>query len=109
MLNILNGYDLTENILTYHRIIESFKFGYALRTKLADKNFVEGLDQLVKNLTDQEYANMIRTRIDDTQTFNDYNYYGADYGNTEDHGTAHISVLAENGDAVSATGTINLM
>lgn len=51
----------------------------------------------------------MRAKIDDKQTYNDYKHYGADYGNTEDHGTAHISVLAENGDAVSATGTINLM
>lgn len=63
----------------------------------------------MKNLTDPKFANIIRAKIDDTQTFNDYKHYGADYGNVEDHGTAHISVLAENGDAVSATGTINLM
>lgn len=48
ILNILNGYNLTDSILNYHRIVESFKFGYALRTKLADKKFVEGLDEVMK-------------------------------------------------------------
>ncbi|XP_063704407.1 scoloptoxin SSD14-like [Culicoides brevitarsis] len=109
ILHIINGYKLDESSLSYHRIIESFKFGYALRTKLADKRFVEGIDELVKNLTDPNYANILRSKIDDTQTFDSYKHYGAEFSAIEDYGTAHISVLAENGDAVSATGTINLI
>lgn len=33
--------------------------------------------------------------------------YGAVFYNPSDNGTAHISVLAENGDAVSVTSSIN--
>lgn len=34
--------------------------------------------------------------------------YGAVYAGSEDYGTAHISVIGPQGDAVSATSTINL-
>ena len=44
----------------------------------------------------------------DTMTVDDPSEYGAVYYSPTDHGTAHISVLAANGDAVSATSTINL-
>lgn len=55
ILNILKGYEIKENSLTIHRIIESFKYGYAKRTELGDKNFVPGIEEvcmkcLVKNL-----------------------------------------------------------
>ena len=33
--------------------------------------------------------------------------YGADEVSTDDHGTAHISIIDENGDAVAVTSTIN--
>ena len=46
--------------------------------------------------------------ISDTRTVSDPSEYGAVYYSPDDHGTAHISVLAANGDAVSATSTINL-
>ena len=43
----------------------------------------------------------------DDYTSKDPAYYGAVYYDPDDHGTAHISVLSETGDAVSATSTIN--
>ena len=46
--------------------------------------------------------------ISDARTVSDPSEYGAVYYTPTDHGTAHISVLAANGDAVSATSTINL-
>ena len=37
ILNILEGYEsLQKDKLTYHRLIEAYKFGYAQREKLAD-------------------------------------------------------------------------
>lgn len=64
--------------------------------------------QLLKNLTSKEYAEEIRLKINDNHTSNNARDYGAVFYSTEDHGTAHISVLAENGDAVSATSTVNI-
>ena len=34
-------------------------------------------------------------------------FYGLDTFSEDDHGTAHISIVAENGDAVAVTSTIN--
>lgn len=64
--------------------------------------------QLNNNLTSKDYANQIRMKIEDTKTWNDPGHYGASFDSgAEDHGTAHLSVLAPNGDAVSVTSTIN--
>lgn len=41
-------------------------------------------------------------------TWQDPTHYGAEVEVPDDHGTAHISVLAPNGDAVSVTSTINI-
>lgn len=47
MLNILSGYKLKDNDhLTMHRIIESFKYGYARRSNLGDQAFVPGIDEV---------------------------------------------------------------
>lgn len=47
-MNVLDGYgfnrdslsDTNNTILTYHRIIEAFKYAYAKRTELGDINFI---------------------------------------------------------------------
>lgn len=67
------------------------------------------MERLVKNLTSPEYAAYIREFISDYETHANPEYYGAVLAQPDDHGTAHISVLAPNGDAVSVTSTINLM
>jgi gamma-glutamyltranspeptidase/glutathione hydrolase/leukotriene-C4 hydrolase len=64
--------------------------------------------QLLQNLTSKSYAAEVQKRIDDTTTNSKPEHYGAVSISTEDHGTAHISVLAENGDAVSVTSSVNL-
>jgi gamma-glutamyltranspeptidase / glutathione hydrolase / leukotriene-C4 hydrolase len=110
IFDVLKGYGrLDDSALTWHRVMEAFKYAYAKRTHMADPEFVEGIETLIANLTSTEYAAYIRSQIDDAQTFDDMNHYGANFTNTEDHGTAHISVIAPNGDAVSVTSTVNLL
>lgn len=115
ILKILDGYDfnrysldgINNTVLTYHRIIEAFKYAYAKRTEMGDLNFVNITD-LLSNLTSTEYSESIRLQIDDNSTSSDPKHYGAVYYSNEDHGTAHFSIIAPNGDAVSVTSSINI-
>lgn len=106
ILNILKDYDLKHDALSYHRIVEAFKFAYAKRTLLGDDPSVE-IQEMMRNLTSVDYANEIRKLIKDDVTSQDFEYYGAKYENRKDHGTAHISILMPNGDAIGATASIN--
>ncbi|XP_020894577.1 glutathione hydrolase 1 proenzyme isoform X2 [Exaiptasia diaphana] len=114
ILNILKGYnmnsesrkDTNSSILTYHRITEAFKFAYAYRALLGDPDFVD-LTHVLKNITDPNFGESLRQRIYDNMTFTNYRYYG-DFYSAQGGGTSHMSLMAPNGDAVSATTTINL-
>ncbi|KAJ0176523.1 hypothetical protein K1T71_007702 [Dendrolimus kikuchii] len=114
ILNILTGYrfnsssiNTTEDkILTYHRILEAFKFAYATRTKLGDMDFVN-LRELIRNITSLESGERTRLLINDTMTSNNTDTYGIKDYSQPDSGTAHISIIANNGDAVSVTSSIN--
>ncbi|XP_014477461.1 PREDICTED: gamma-glutamyltranspeptidase 1-like isoform X1 [Dinoponera quadriceps] len=115
ILNVFDDYgfspasiaDFNATILTYHRMIETFKYAYALRTNLGDRNFVD-MTEIMKNLTSKSFARQMREKISDDRTWQDTRHYGSLIGaGFEDHGTAHVSVLAQNGDAVSVTSSIN--
>lgn len=115
ILNILDNFSMSpkdERPLLYHRITEAFKWAYALRTEIGDpigdEDIAEYVHQVVANMTSEDWAWDRYSRINDSFTVNNASYYGAVFYNPEDHGTAHASVLAPNGDAVSVTSTINL-
>lgn len=60
-------------------------------------------------LIDPNFAKEKRKEISDDVTSNEYADYGVDFVNPDDAGTAHINVLAPNGDAISVTATINTL
>lgn len=141
ILNVFEDYgftsaslaDFNATALTYHRMIETFKYAYSFRTNLGDGAYVDMTEvsamreamisaneldrielrfniayKLTRNLTSKSFARAIRERINDERTWQDPRHYGSSINfGAEDHGTAHVSILAPNGDAVSVTSTIN--
>ncbi|KAH8276349.1 glutathione hydrolase 1 proenzyme isoform X1 [Drosophila bipectinata] len=107
MLNVMEPLFTTNTDKYWQRLIETFKHAYGHRTNLGDIHYEPDVQEVYENLLDPKFAGDIRKLILDDRTFENMSYYGANFHNVEDHGTAHISVLAPNGDAISVTSTIN--
>ncbi|KAH8295985.1 hypothetical protein KR018_008981, partial [Drosophila ironensis] len=107
MLNVMEPLYTSNTDKYWQRLIETFKHAYGHRTNLGDIHFEPEVQEVYENLIDPAFAAEIRKLILDDRTFESMAYYGANFSNIEDHGTAHISVLAPNGDAISVTSTIN--
>ncbi|CAJ0589799.1 unnamed protein product [Cylicocyclus nassatus] len=99
--------DIRSNSRFYHDLIETMKFAYAQRTYLGDAKFVPKAMQIAENLTTPEYTKWVVERIKDKAQPLSY-YGGFNESQVEDHGTAHVSVIDEFGNAVGVTTTINL-
>lgn len=110
MLNILKGFDLkslgqnTAN--TIHLMAETMKLAYADRSLfLGDPDFI---DVPVKELTEQKYADYLRTKINknkatpstEIRPSNPFNFQ-------ESTQTNHYSVIDKYGNAVANTYTLN--
>lgn len=59
-------------------------------------------------MLNQTFAETLRLKIKEDGVYHNQTFYGGYYSQKQmPYGTSHISILAENGDAVSATDTIN--
>jgi gamma-glutamyltranspeptidase/glutathione hydrolase/leukotriene-C4 hydrolase len=63
---------------------------------------------LTELLISDAFVDDTRSKIKDSVTFDDPEYYGAVSHTPEDNGTSHVSVVDGNGMAVAVTSTINL-
>ena len=57
-------------------------------------------------MVEEKLGDHLRQKIQDNRTHDNVSYYAQFYSDA-DFGTTHLAVLAPNGDAVSATTTIN--
>ncbi|XP_050836500.1 glutathione hydrolase 5 proenzyme isoform X2 [Serinus canaria] len=98
-----------EKVETYHHIAEALKFGNMLRPHMSDPAFSEAQVPVGTLLSDQ-FAESARQRIDARGDHPVSHYSLLESLHRDQHrslGTSHISVLAADGSAVSATSTIN--
>lgn len=94
--------------LLWHRVIESFKHAYGMRTHLGDPDFEPEAKKIFQKMLDPELAKEIAaTKVFDNKTFDNYDYYGGNFSTPEDHGTANMAILHPSGDAVTVTSTVN--
>ncbi|TMW45994.1 hypothetical protein DOY81_008925, partial [Sarcophaga bullata] len=111
ILNVMNELYTNDREIYWQRMVETFKHAYGQRTNLGDIDNEPELHDTIKEtfekLISQEFADKIRELIHDNKTFNDMSYYGANFTIEEDHGTANMAVLADNGDAITITSTVN--
>ncbi|NXC80806.1 GGT5 hydrolase, partial [Cercotrichas coryphoeus] len=98
-----------DKVETYHYIAEALKFGNMLRPNMSDPAFSEAQVPLGTLLSDQ-FAEFVRQKID-TRGDHPLRHYSLleplSSAKYRSMGTSHISVLAADGSAVSATSTIN--
>lgn len=116
ILNTLSRFELTpkdaSDPVSIQRFVEACKYGFAKRTLIGDwaeETEDNGpIHQLVDTLTSEDWARTTRHLIRDDWTSSDASFYGADLVQQPvDGGTAHLSFIAPNGDAVAVTSTIN--
>ncbi|XP_048051038.1 glutathione hydrolase 1 proenzyme-like isoform X2 [Megalobrama amblycephala] len=113
ILNILEDYGLSSSsvstidkkILTYHRMIEAFRFAEVEKCKLGDPRN-ENVTKIVKYMTLKSFAKDIRNRIKDDIKLNSY-AEKCENCMDDDQGTSHLSIIAEDGSAVAVTSSIN--
>ncbi|ELW49647.1 Gamma-glutamyltransferase 5 [Tupaia chinensis] len=114
ILNVLRGFNFSADsvtspegaVNTYHHLVETFKFAGAHRWRLWDPRSHPEVQNASQDLLGEALAQYIRQRIDGRGD-HEPSHYGLAGAWGHRMGTAHVSVLGEDGSAVSATSTIN--
>uniref|UniRef100_A0A034WXQ8 Venom gamma-glutamyl transpeptidase n=1 Tax=Aphidius ervi TaxID=37627 RepID=A0A034WXQ8_APHER len=108
-LNLIDEYgnDLAnpDAALRLHRLSEIWKYSIAAKSNLGDPKF-SSLDALLKTMTSDAYAKKIKSQINDKETYHEASHYGVN-ADVQDEGTAQVSIIDADGNAVSATSSLN--
>lgn len=108
ILNMMNNLLTKDEHLMWYRLVESFKHAYGLRTNLGDPDFEPEAKEIFQKMLSPEFAKEIAlTKVFDDKTFDNYDYYGANFSGPQDNGTANMAILHPSGDAVTVTSTVN--
>jgi gamma-glutamyltranspeptidase/glutathione hydrolase len=113
VLKTLEGYsgvgDPANKNLTTHRLDEAMRFAYGERSNLGDPLFLEGIDKYQEEMVSEAAAKEIRSKINDTKTF-DVSYYDPKgLESLETPGTSHIVTADHTGLSITLTTTVNLL
>ncbi|KAG5680060.1 hypothetical protein PVAND_009590 [Polypedilum vanderplanki] len=106
ILNLLKKFSIKEDTLSKHIIIETYKNAFSRRSLLGDQEFYMPAGNTQNYMISEEYAEVMRRHIDE-KTTHSINYYGYKISNVKSKGTMHVSILSEDGDAISITSSIN--
>ncbi|XP_057348040.1 glutathione hydrolase 5 proenzyme isoform X3 [Manis pentadactyla] len=114
ILNVLKGFNFSSesvarpegSVNLYHHLVETLKFAGGQRWRLWDPRSHLEVQNASQDLLGEALAQHIRQQIDarGDHQLSHYNLAGAGGPRM---GTAHVSVLGEDGSAVAATSTIN--
>nr|XP_020441421.1 gamma-glutamyltransferase 5 isoform X2 [Monopterus albus] len=111
ILRLMQEFSLTQNsldgdqkILLYHHFIEAVKFANGQKRSIRDPVFNK--EKTADHLIDPTFIKRIRAMISSDRT-HDNSYYNNIQPSPDHIGTTHVSILDEDGLAVSATSTVN--
>lgn len=101
-----------------HYLAEAMKHGFAMRMSLGDPDFVNVTQVELDILKNNYVVDMLRPTVLENDVLPLSDYGGSEYGVKEeelnrlkglpeDHGTSHLSVIDQWGNAVGITSTVN--
>ncbi|XP_004386223.1 glutathione hydrolase 5 proenzyme isoform X2 [Trichechus manatus latirostris] len=114
ILNVLRGFNFSEETVArpegrvnmYHHLVETLKFAGGQRWRLWDPRSHLEVQNASRDLLGEALAQHIRQQID-ARGDHPLSHYSLAGAWSQQTGTAHVSVLGEDGSAVAATSTIN--
>uniref|UniRef100_F6Y100 Glutathione hydrolase 5 proenzyme n=1 Tax=Equus caballus TaxID=9796 RepID=F6Y100_HORSE len=114
ILNVLKGFNFSAesvarpegSVNLYHHLVETLKFAGGQRWRLWDPRSHPELQNASQVLLGEALAKHVRQQID-ARGDHQLSHYSLAGALGYRMGTAHVSVLAEDGSAVAATSTIN--
>jgi gamma-glutamyltranspeptidase len=115
-LNILEGLEFRKhgrNGPTYRMFVETLKYVFAARVRLGDPAYLPRVRGVLRRMLSKQGAMTVRAEIEyDSAKTHEPDFYTRDgilgLASFRDGGTAHVSIMDGDGNAVSVTSSVNL-